>query len=98
MRTFTAILITIVALAIFAPGLLSSIFGGALAITISGFVGLFMVGLVMLIVGVMFGSTLLALLAGAIALLFVGISVLWPLLIIGLLVWLCCRGRSREVA
>ena len=98
MRTFTILLVSILALALFAPGLLSSIIGGALAITVSSFVGLFIVGLVMLVVGLVFGSTLLALLAGAIAFLFVGFSVLWPLLIIGLLVWLCCRDNKREPA
>lgn len=96
MRAITILILSIVALAIIAPSLLASIIGGALAITVSGLIGLFIVGMVMLVVGVVFGSTLLALLAGGVTLLLVGFSVLWPLLFICFLVWLCCRDNKRE--
>lgn len=98
MRTFIIITLSIVATALIAPGLLSSILGGLLAITVSGLLGLLTVGLVMLIVGVVFGSTLLAFLAGGLTLVIVGFSVFWPLILIFLLVWLCCRSNNRQAA
>lgn len=97
MRTFLTITLITIACVLFAPGLLSSVIGGLLAITISGIIGLALVGFVMLIVGLVFGSTLLALAAGAVTLLLVGFSVFWPLLLIFFIIWLCTRSSRSEM-
>lgn len=97
MRTFLLITLIIGATLFIAPGLFASIIGGILALTISGLVGLALIGAVMLVVGIVFGSTLLALIAGAVTLLFVGFTVFWPLLLVFFVIWLCTRSGRAEV-
>ncbi|RUO27947.1 hypothetical protein CWE12_13535 [Aliidiomarina sedimenti] len=96
MRGFILFCLLLAALFWLAPGVLSAIFAGAISITVSGLTALIIVGVVMLVVGTVFGSLLLAGIAGAIALLFVGFSLLWPLLLVFLLIWLLTRDRTQH--
>lgn len=96
MRTILLILLVVATLLWLAPGIFAAALAGLVTVTVSGFVGLLIVGLVMLVVGLIFGSMLMAVLAGGITLLFVGFSLLWPLLIAFMLIWLCTRERTQN--
>ncbi|RUO24265.1 hypothetical protein CWE09_10315 [Aliidiomarina minuta] len=96
MRSILLITLLVAALFWFAPGIFAASLAGLITVTVSGFVGLLIVGGVMLFVGLIFGSALMAFLAGGITLLFVGFSLLWPLLIAFILIWLCTRGRTQS--
>lgn len=95
MRTLLISLLIVAALFWFAPGVFAALIAGVVGLTISGLVAVLIVGGIMLLVGLIFGSTLLAVLAGGIAVLFVGFSLLWPLLLVFALIWLCTRGRTQ---
>lgn len=96
MRNLLLIALVVAALFWFAPGIFSAVAAGAISITVSGLVALFLVVGVMGVVGLIFGSTLLAFIAGGVALLFVGFSLLWPLLIAFLFIWLFTRDRTQR--
>lgn len=96
MRNLLLIALVVAALFWFAPGIFSAIAAGAISVTVSGLVALFLVVGVMAVVGLIFGSTLLAFIAGGVALLFVGFSLLWPLLIAFAIIWLFTRDRTQR--
>jgi hypothetical protein len=96
MRNLLLIALVIAALFWLAPGIFSAVAAGAISITVSGLVALLTVVAVMAVVGLVFGSALLAFIAGGVALLFVGFSLLWPLLIAFLVIWLFTRDRTQS--
>lgn len=96
MRTFLWVVLIVGCLFWLAPGVLSSLVATVVSITASGLTALLIVGVVMLVVGLVFGSSLLAFLAGGITLLFVGFSLLWPLLLIFLIIWLITRSSRTQ--
>lgn len=96
MRNLLLIALVVAALFWFAPGIFSAVAAGAISITISGLVALLVVVGVMGLVGLLFGSAMLAFIAGGVALLFVGFSLLWPLLIAFLIIWLFTRDRTQR--
>lgn len=97
MRTFLICCLVLVLTLFFAPSVFATIIGGIVALTVSGLVGLLIIGGVMLLVGLIFGSTLLAMIAGAVTLLIVGFSVFWPLLLLFFVIWLCIRKTPATV-
>lgn len=96
MRALLISLLIVAALFWFAPGIFAALLAGIVGLTVSGLVAVFLVGGVMLLVGLVFGSTLLALIAGGVAVLFVGFSLLWPLLLVFLVIWLITRDRTQQ--